>query len=63
MSFIRSARLDTDNQYNTLNSDQKELIEAYRAYLKEAADVVIVCYSGEAPDLTKLNDAKLELYK
>jgi hypothetical protein len=58
---IRGERLDTDYNYNTLDASQKELIQSYRVYLQEAADVVVTCYRGETPDLTKMNAAKAKL--
>lgn len=61
MSTIRGERLDTEYNYNTLDASQKELVQEYRDYLKEAANVVIVCASGETPDLTKMEAAKAAL--
>lgn len=61
MSTIRGERLDTEYNYNTLDASQKELIQNYRVYLQEAADVVLTCYTGQAPDLTKMNTAKATL--
>lgn len=61
MSTIRSERLDTEYNYNTLDTSQKELIQEYREYLQEAANVVIVCASGKTPDLTKMNELKAKL--
>ena len=58
---IRGERLDTEYNYNTLDASQKELIQSYRVYLQEAADVVVTCYRGETPDLTKMNAAKAKL--
>ena len=62
IAFIRSERLDTNTNYNTLDTGQKELIQDYRTYLTEAAAVVTACYAGNTPDLSKMNDAKNELY-
>jgi len=61
ISFIRKERLDTNHNYNMLSPSHKELVDEYRAYLKEAANVVVVAYSGAQPNLTKLNDLKNEL--
>lgn len=61
MSTIRGERLDTEYNYNTLDASQKELIQNYRVYLQEAADVVLTCYTGQAPDLTKMEAAKAAL--
>ena len=61
MSTIRGERLDTEYNYNTLDASQKELVQEYRDYLQEAANVVIVCASGETPDLTKMEAAKAAL--
>lgn len=62
MATIKSERLDTEYGYNTLDSSQKELIQDYRAYLEEAADVIVVCYEGGTPDLTEMIKLKNELY-
>lgn len=62
MVFIRGERLDTNTNYNTLDPGQKILIENYRAYLEEAANVVLVCSGGETPDRTKMKELKAELY-
>ena len=62
VSFIQNERLDTDYQFNMLSEEQKELTRAYWVYLDEAAYIVSVCYSGETPDLTKINELKKELY-
>ena len=61
MTTIRSENLDTEYNYNTLDASQKELIQSYRVYLQEAADVVVTCYTGETPDLTKMNELKNKL--
>ncbi|MDD2261620.1 MAG: hypothetical protein PHC31_07245 [Clostridia bacterium] len=61
MTTIRSENLDTEYNYNTLDASQKELIQSYRVYLQEAADVVVTCYTGETPDLTKMEAAKAAL--
>jgi len=60
-TVIQSERLDTNTNYNTLNAEQKELIQEYRDYLQEAARVVSVAYSGETPDLSKMNELKNKL--
>jgi hypothetical protein len=62
VSFIHNERLDTDYQFNMRSEEQKELTRAYWNYLDEAAYIVSVCYSGETPDLTKMNKLKKELY-
>jgi len=61
MTTIRSENLDTEYNYNTLDASQKELIQSYRVYLQEAADVVVTCHTGETPDLTKMEAAKAAL--
>jgi len=60
--FIRGEMLDTEIGYNTLDRSQKELTQDYRAYLEEAADVIVVCYEGGTPDLTEMIKLKNELY-
>lgn len=62
MGTIRSERLSTEHNCNTLPDSQKELIQNYRAYLKEQAEVVSNCYAGQKPDLTAMNEAKTALY-
>ena len=59
--FIRGEMLDTEIGYNTLDRSQKELTQDYRAYLEEAANVVVVCYEGGEPDLTAMHAAKQKL--
>lgn len=59
--FIRGEMLDTEIGYNTLDRSQKELTQDYRAYLEEAANVVVVCYEGGEPDLTAMEAAKQKL--
>ena len=59
--FIRGEMLDTEIGYNTLDRSQKELTQDYRAYLEEAAVVVVVCYEGGEPDLTAMHAAKQKL--
>ena len=61
VSFIQNERLDTDYQFNMRSEEQKELTRAYWNYLDEAAYIVSVCYSGETPDLTKMNELKNKL--
>jgi 5,10-methenyltetrahydromethanopterin hydrogenase len=61
MHFIRGEMLDTEIGYNTLDRSQKELTQDYRAYLEEAAVVVVVCYEGGEPDLTAMHAAKQKL--
>lgn len=60
--FIRGEMLDTEIGYNTLDRSQKELTQDYRAYLEEAADVVVICYEGDTPDLTAMTEAKAKLF-
>lgn len=62
LGFIQGERLDTDHNYNTLDTDQKELIQDYRTYLKESASVVSSYRSGGNPDLTAMKTAKAALY-
>ena len=62
LSFIRSERLDTNTNYNTLDNNQKELIQEYRVFLKEAANVVTTCYIGKTPDLSAMQEAKSRLF-
>lgn len=62
MATIKSERLDTEYGYNTLDESQKEVIRDYREYLNEAANVVVICYEGEEPDLTEMIKLKNELY-
>ena len=59
--FIRGEMLDTEIGYNTLDRSQKELTQDYRAYLEEAAGVVVICYEGGEPDLTAMHAAKQKL--
>lgn len=59
--FIRGEMLDTEIGYNTLDRSQKELTQDYRAYLEEAADVVVICYEGGEPDLIAMHAAKQKL--
>ncbi len=61
-SYIRKENLEAEQEDTTLNAEQRELNKAYKEYLKEAAYVVSVCYTGGTPDLTKMNTAKIELY-
>lgn len=62
LAFIRNERLDTNTGYNTLDASRKVLIDNYRLYLDESANAVIVCMSGEKPDLTEMLRLKNELY-
>lgn len=62
IAFIQSERLDTNTNYNTLDDTQNALIQDYRAYLTEAANVVSACYSGQVPNLAALQEAKAALY-
>ena len=62
LAFIQGERLDTNDGYNTLDAEQKEVIDEYRAYLKEAANVVVSFKNGEQPDLTEMIRLKNELY-
>jgi hypothetical protein len=61
MVTIRSERLDTEYNYNILDDSQKELVNKYREYLQEAANVVVVCASGQTPDLSAMNEAKTNI--
>lgn len=62
MATIKSERLDTEYGYNTLDESQKEIIRDYREYLNEAANVVVICYEGDTPDLTAMTEAKAKLF-
>lgn len=61
LSYIQEMNTEAEQEYTTLSADQKRINEAYRAYLKEAANVVTTCYSGEVPDLSKMNEVKAAL--
>ena len=62
LAFIQTKRLDTNENYNTLSTDQKILVQNYRVYLKEAANVVVYTGStGVVPDLSKMNDVRKKL--
>lgn len=41
---------------------QRELNQAYKEYLKEAAYTVSVCYTGGKPDLSEMNKTKSALF-
>lgn len=62
LGFIQGEQLDTNTNYNTLDADKKELIDNYKTYLKESANVVSAYRSGETPDLTAMKTAKADLY-
>ncbi|MDD3067959.1 MAG: hypothetical protein PHF13_03685 [Acholeplasmataceae bacterium] len=62
ISFIQGERLDTNTNYNTLDSTQKALIQDYREYLTEAAKVVTTCYAGKVPDMAAMTEAKAKLF-
>lgn len=61
-SYIRNENLEAEQEDTTLNAEQRELNQAYRNYLKEAAYTVSVCYTGGTPDLTKMNETKKALF-
>ena len=60
-SYIRKENLEAEQEDTTLNAEQKELNQAYRVYLKEAAYVVSVCYTGGTPDLSDMQQQKEKL--
>jgi len=62
LGFIQGERLDTNTNYNTLDADKKELMQGYRTYLKESANVVSAYRAGGIPDLTAMKTAKAALY-
>jgi Tat protein secretion system quality control protein TatD with DNase activity len=62
LSYIQTERLNTETDYNTLDAGQKELIQNYRNYLKESANVVSLYRSGDTPDLSAMTKAKEKLY-
>ncbi len=55
-SFIQKQYQETD-QTTTLSQEQREANENFKAYLHEASYVVATCYTGLAPDLTKMEAA------
>lgn len=62
LAYIQGERLNTNEGYNTLDAGQKELTDVYREYLKESANVVVACMSGEQPDTSEMIRLKNELY-
>lgn len=62
LAYIRQERLDTDIGYNALDPSKKELIDKYRLYLDESANVVMVSMAGEQPDTSELIRLKNELF-
>lgn len=61
-SYIRNENLEAEQEDTTLNAEQMELNQAYREYLKEAAYVVSVCYTGGKPDRSEMNKTKNALF-
>lgn len=60
--IIRMQNTEAERSYPTLAENHKDINVKYRAFLHEAATVVLTCEDGKTPDLTKLNAAKAALY-
>jgi len=59
---IRMQNTDAEQGYPTVSSNHKDINVKYRAFLHEAAGVVLTCENGGKPDLSKMNAAKTALF-
>lgn len=59
---IRYQNTEAEQGYPTLAENHKDINVKYRAFLHEAANVVLTCEDGGKPDLIKMNAAKAALY-
>ena len=59
---IRMQNTEAESGYTTLSENHKDINVKYRAFLHEAANVVLTCEDGGKPDPTKMNAAKAALY-
>lgn len=59
--IIRKQNLEAEQENLKLTPDQRALNVKYRAYLNEAANIVLTFKDGGKPDLTKMNAAKAAL--
>jgi hypothetical protein len=59
---IRYQNTYAEQGYPTISSNHKDINVKYRAFLHEAAAVVLTCENGGKPDLSKMNTAKTALY-
>jgi len=62
LGTIRYQNLEAEQGYQTLAENHKDINVKYRAFLHEAANVVLTCEDGRKPDLTKMTTAKATLY-
>ena len=62
LGTIRGQNMEAERGYSTLSQSQKYINVKYRAFLHEAADVLVTCENGGSPDITKMSAAKNELY-
>jgi hypothetical protein len=58
---IRMQNTEAESGYTTLSENHKPINVKYRAFLHEAANVIITCENEDKPDLTKMNAAKAAL--
>lgn len=61
ITIIRKENMDAEQLDLKLTPEQRTLNTKYKAFLHEAANVVLACYQGQHPDLSKMNQAKSEL--
>jgi hypothetical protein len=59
---IRYQNTEAEQGYPTLAENHKDINVKYRAFLHEAANVVLTCEDGGKPDLSKMNASKVVLY-
>lgn len=59
--IIRQRNLEAEQENLKLTPEQRTLNMKYKAFLHEAANVVLACSQGQQADLTKMNKAKAEL--
>jgi hypothetical protein len=55
LSYIQKERLSTNYNYNSLSTENKNVIQKYRVYLKDAAMVVVKSSNGEKVN-SKISD-------
>jgi hypothetical protein len=60
--IIRMQNTEAERSYSTLAENHKDINVKYRAFLHEAANVVLACEDDGKPDLSKMNAAKAALY-
>ena len=62
LGTVRGQNLEAEQGYSTILDNHRDINVKYRAFLHEAAGVILICEATGKPYITKMNAAEAALY-